>query len=283
MRVVWLVFVVCILLTAVILGCVAEKKPEPGGSRHLITVSIPPLKNFTETVGGDHVEVLVLLPPGAEPHSYEPSARDIVEASGAELIIATGTQMPFEQHFITRLAEVRNDVVVVNTSAGIPIMDNDPHIWLSPRNAKVMVTHITSALCEHDRQECGEFQSRRDVLLQDLDALDLNLQTALAPARGTAFLVTHPAWGYFAREYGLTQIAIESEGKEPSSGEIASLIAAAQAQDIRIVFVEPQFSPREAEVVARQINGTVVQVDPLAEAYIPNLEYVGSIIGGGEG
>lgn len=278
-----LVIGVCVILAVAGPGCISDTSPEPNNSRHLIAVSIPPLKNFTEAVGGDRVEVLVLLPPGAEPHSYEPSARDIVEASGSELIIAVGTTMPFEQVFIRRLMEMQPDVMVVNTSAGIPLMDDDPHIWLSPKNAKVMVTHIASALCQHDSLHCGEFKTQRDAFLQDLDVLDLNLRTTLTPARGTAFLVTHPAWGYFAQEYGLTQIAIESEGKEPSSGEIASLIVTAQAQHIHVVFVEPQFSPREAEVVARQINGTVVLVDPLALAYIPNLEYIASVIGGGAG
>jgi zinc transport system substrate-binding protein len=134
-----------------------------------------------------------------------------------------------------------------------------------------MVNNTASALCAQDPPHCEGFQLNRDAYLERIDQADTEIRAILATARITTFLVVHPAWGYFAEEYGLTQLAIEEEGKEPSAAELAALVETVQEKGIRVVFVEPQFSTREAEILAAQINGRVEKLDPLARNFLENM------------
>ena len=150
-------------------------------------------------------------------------------------------------------------------------MGNDPHIWLSPLNARIMVENICSGLIEVDPVNEPYYIQNRDGYLRQLDELDEDISESLEGVESEAFMVLHPAWGYFAQDYGLEQIAIEVEGKEPSAKDIANLIDEALERNIEIVFASPQFNQQSAHTIADGIGGLVVSIDPLAEEYIPNM------------
>ena len=160
-----------------------------------------------------------------------------------------------------------------SAAAGFP----DPHVWLSPPLARRMAARIRDVLTELDPAHRNEFARNDAAFAADLDALDQEIRARVSNLQQKAFLTFHPAWGYFADTYGLKQIAIESEGKEPGPRTLLQLIDQAKRLKIKVVFVEPQFSKSSAEMVAREIGGRVVAIDPLAQDYIRNMRHVADV------
>ena len=153
----------------------------------------------------------------------------------------------------------------------------DPHIWTSPANAKIMVEDIYEGLVQLDPENEAYYAQNRDAYLEELDALDARIREKLEGREERNFMVYHPSWGYFAAEYGLTMIPVEVEGKEPSAQDLAKLVDLAKEKKVKVIFVQTQFSPRSAEVVAQEIGGEVVAVDPLAKDYIANMDNVSDV------
>jgi zinc transport system substrate-binding protein len=153
--------------------------------------------------------------------------------------------------------------------------EEDPHVWVSPPLAKHMVGRIRDQLAELDPAHADVFARNHNAFVAELDALDAELHALLDPLPNRKFMVFHPAWGYFADSYGLTQVSIEREGKEPSARGLAALIDQAKQEKIKVVFVQPQFDKRQARQVAQAIGGVVITVDPLAADYVDNLRRVG--------
>jgi zinc transport system substrate-binding protein len=154
----------------------------------------------------------------------------------------------------------------------------DPHVWMSPRLADQIAANIADALGDVDPAHAEDFQSNLADLQADLDAVDAETARALAPLKGRTFYVYHPAFGYFARRYGLVQEAVEIGGKSPGPRHVKELIDRAKADGVRVIFVQPQFSEQAARTIAEQIDGAVVPIDPLARNYISNLQSVASKI-----
>jgi zinc transport system substrate-binding protein len=150
----------------------------------------------------------------------------------------------------------------------------DPHIWMSPANAAIMVRNIGDGLITADPDNESFYRQNRDAYLQQLEEIDREIRDSLAGVENRRLMVYHPAFGYLAREYGLTMISIEKEGKEPTASGLTDLIEQAKAHDIRVIFAEPQFDPKSAEVIAKAIGGKVVLIDALAEDYIGNLRLI---------
>jgi zinc transport system substrate-binding protein len=150
----------------------------------------------------------------------------------------------------------------------------DPHIWLSPALVKKQVTTIADTLSKIVPEKKSLFQENLKNFVRKIDALDTDLRNIFKERKGMRFMVFHPSWGYFAKDYGLEQIAIENEGKEPKLAQLRKLIEHAQENDINVIFVQPQFSTRSATVVAREINGEVIPADPLAENWLSNMRIV---------
>jgi len=181
---------------------------------------------------------------------------------------------------------------VVDTSKGITLMEmkehhheednsrsgTDPHIWLSPANVKIMVQNICDSLILIDPANETYYKQNKEEYIRDLEVLDSDISQSLSGYQNHTFMVFHPSWGYFARDYDLTMIAVEIEGKEPSVSDMAHLIKTAKENDIKVIFVQPQFSTKSAEVIAKEIGGSVVPVDPLAKDYLTNLREVANSI-----
>lgn len=247
-----------------------------------VAVSIAPQAYFVEAIGGDHVDVQVMVPPGAEPVTYEPTPRQMSALSRAALYFAIG--VPFEKAWLPRFRSANAAMRVVDTTARIQrramAADHghdghlespaegalDPHVWLSPPLVRLQAEAIRDALIETDPAHAADYHRgfrRFAGEIDDLDRAILDALTGIEPA-ARRFLVFHPAFGYLAASYGLEQMAIEVEGKAPGPRELARIIDQARAHGIRVIFIEPQFAQGAARTIAREIGGEVVTLDPLA-------------------
>ncbi len=249
--------------------------PAEGNEKIDVAVTTPFLAEFVRAAGGNGIEVTILLPPGASPHTYEPTPGQISTASGADLFVVAGSGIETEMQL---LKAFKNSKVLVNASEGINLIDNDPHVWLSLRNAARMVDNICKALVEIDPQNRTEYEQNRDSYTKKLASLDAELGESLSGVE--KILVFHGAWGYFCRDYGIKQLAIKEGGKEPTPARISEVIEIAKREGIKLVFTEPQEDIRYAELIAREIGGRVVVIDPLAENYIENMQNVAEAMKG---
>lgn len=269
-----------------------------------VFVSIAPQRYFVERIGGERVAVSVLVPAGADPHTWEPRPRAMAELSRAAVYFSIG--IDFEAAWLGKIAAANPGMRIVPTDRGIeklPLPAHepekaargasrhlhdparrhahahgeglDPHIWLSPALVRVQAGHIRDGLIAVDPEHRARYEAGHAAFLEEIDSLDAELRALFAGKEGSRFLVVHPSWGYFARDYGLVQRAIEIEGKEPKPARLQELIRFARREGIRAVFVQPQFSTRSAEAVARGIEGAVIPVDPLAADWAQTLRQAG--------
>jgi zinc transport system substrate-binding protein len=269
---------------AVILLAAANTKAE---KKLPVFVSIQPQKYFVQQIGKELVDVEVMIPAGADPHVYEPKPRQMVALSKARLYFAIGLQ-PFENTWLKKIASSNPEMMVVHTDRGIQKIsmavpnhkkdlhagEPDPHIWLSPPLVMKQAQTILNALVEIDPANRVVYDANYRGFVSELMALDAELKRTFAGKQGLQFMVLHPAWGYFAHTYGLRQVPVEIEGKDPKPAQLKELIEHAKQNQIKIIFVQPQFSPRSAELVAKEIGGQVVFADPLAADWSDNLREV---------
>ncbi len=263
-----LVLVLAIALTAPAISCGPKKE---GMGNMGVVVTISPMADFVENVGGDKVDVTVMVPPGASPHSYEPSPSQMVAVSEAEMYVKVGSGVEFELEWMDEVVEANRDMLVVDSSAGVELIDSDPHIWNSPANAKIMVENIYDGLATIDPDNASFYAENRDDYLKELDILDGYIHHKLDQFTNRNFIVYHPAFGYFASEYDLNQIAVERGGKEPTPQVIQDCVDKAKQYDLQYVFVEPQFATDSCETIAREIGGQTLPIDSLPETYIANM------------
>ncbi len=251
-----------------------------------VAVSIPPQAYFVETIGGEHVDVQVMVPANAEPVTYEPTPRQMAALSRAELYFSIG--VPFEKGWLPRFRSANPEMSVIDTVATIQRRAmiahaghdhgendhdaapddaaRDPHVWLSPPLVRLQAETIRDALIEAVPERAADFHRGFRRLAEQINTLDsaiLDALTGMDPAT-RRFLVFHPAFGYFGASYGLEQMPIEVEGKEPAPRELARIIEQARDHHIRVIFIEPQFAQGAARTIAREIDGEVLTLDPLA-------------------
>jgi len=239
-----------------------------------VIVTILPQAEFVEKIGGEKVQVTVMIPPGASPHAYEPTPRQLIEVSKAQIYFQVGSGVDFELAFMDKIVEANSRMLVVNCSEGIKIVDEDPHVWLSPRNAEKMVENIYNALVQVDPENEEYYRKNLESYLKELEDLDKDIREILGNLTNRSFMVYHPAWGYFARDYNLTQIPVEKEGKEPTVQGLMALIDQARRLNMKVIFVSPQFDKKKAEIIAESIHGRIEFLDPLAKDYVENLRSV---------
>ena len=242
-------------------------------------VSILPQADFVKRVGGGHVEVEVLVGPGQSPATYEPTPRQMVRLSRSRIYFRIG--VPFENMFITRMSGVIKGLDIIDMRQGVKLRYfrrsagpevPDPHIWLDPKRVKIQAETVFKALARIDPLNKRVFENNLQSFQSDLDRLDNMIAKALAPLRGERIYVFHPAFGYFCESYGLIQVAVEAEGKGPGPKGLARLIKRARGDRVKVIFVQPQFSEKDAETIASAIGGAVVPLDPLPRDYFKALE-----------
>ena len=243
-----------------------------------VFVSIQPQAYFVKRIGGDHVRVEVLVRPGAGPATYAPTPKQMARLVAAKVFFRVG--VPFEHSLLAKIRRTMPGLLIVDTSAGLMHRritgknELDPHTWLDPMLVKQQGRVIMQTLAKIDPENKGEYAKNYARFADDLDALDARIRKELKGSAGKTIFVYHPAYGYFCRAYGLRQKAVESGGREPSSRQLAHLIEQAKKEGIRVIFIQPQFSKKKAQVIADAIGGTVMVFDPLAYDYIKNLDQV---------
>jgi len=267
-----------------------------------VFASVAPIQAFVAQIGGEHVDARAMVRPGFNPHTYDPTPQQIAALADAVLYVRTG--VPFEHAWMERIRSANPGMQVIDARDGIELREmpahgddehddkhagetkqgqgheQDPHVWVSPPLVMHMAGVIRDKLAELDPAHAAEFARNHDDFVAELDLLHRDLQALLDPLPNRRFMVFHPAWGYFADTYGLTQVPIEREGKEPGARALAALIDQAKRDGIKVVFVQPQFDRRSADQVAQAISGVVVAVDPLAADYVDNLRRVGRAFAG---
>ena len=266
----------------------AASAAEPAHGPLEVFVSILPEKHFVERVGGSRVAVSVMVGPGRSPETYEPTPAQLSRLSRARIYFSIGVD--FEGVWMKRVAAANPRMRIVDLRRGITLRRiepppeapagegglPDPHVWTSPPLVKIMAATIRDALSELDPENRREYGGNYEALAADLDRLDRDIRASLKGIRTRSFMVFHPAWGYFADTYGLKQIPIEAEGKEPSARTLARVIATGRSERVKVIFVQAQFSRRTAETIAQAIGARVIAVDPLAEDYDANLRSAAS-------
>jgi zinc transport system substrate-binding protein len=258
------------------LDCAVETPPDP---RPLVAVSILPQKYVVDRIAGDLVRVEVMIPPGANPHAYEPSLGQLRALGRAAIYVKVGHPgFAVERAWIEPLLAESPNLVVVDCSEGVKSVSGDPHLWLAPRQMVAIAVRVETAL-ERLFPDRGELlASNLSRFRADVASLDEEIRSLLEGKRGRAFLVFHPAWGYFAEAYGLEQIAIEADHREPDPRQLGELIQRAKAERIGTIFVQPQFDTVSAEMIAQEIGARIEPIDPLAYDWDENLRRVARLL-----
>ena len=265
-------------------------------SKNIVFVSILPQKYFVEQISGDLLNVQVMVKPGHSPATYEPLPQQIAALQKTDIYFRIG--VPFEDVWIEKISKSNAQMKIVDTRKNIQLQEMedfhdiiseeeghhheekhdhhyDPHIWLSPKLVKIQAKTILQSLIKQYPEHKAKFENNYAKFDKDLTQLQVYLRTSLKPVQDKKFLVFHPVWGYFSEEYQLHQIPIEIEGKTPTPRELSEIIDLVKRENIKIIFVQKQFSTKEAETIAKEINGKVISIDPLAENYIENLRSIG--------
>ncbi len=273
------------------MGIFVPLRTEAGDSMKVF-VSILPQKYFVDKIGGNRVEVSVLVEPGASPHSYEPKPGQMAALTKAAVYFAIGVN--FEEVWLKRIASLNPQMLIVHTDRGIkkiPMaslhshdekgretppgrINLDPHIWTSPPLVRTQAENILKGLIEVDPAGRTAYAANYNAFIDEINGLESYLRDIFSGLEGKEFLVFHPSWGYFARAYGLRQIPVEIEGKEPKPAELHHLIEHAMERGIKVIFVQPQISTKSARTIAKAIGGQVVIADPLAENWTGNLRSI---------
>jgi zinc transport system substrate-binding protein len=270
-------FAVLMLATSSLVAGCAPQQPQAETTLG-VAVTIPPVADFVNHVGGDLVEVTLMVPAGASPHTYEPTPGQLAAVGRADVYAKVGSGVEFELAWLGKLLGQNSDIEVIDCSSGIEIIDGDPHIWNSPANAGRMVENIVEGLSAVDPAHAGVYRENGDAYRAELSQLHDYVVEQLAGATERHFLVYHPSFAYFATEYDLIQLAIEEEGKTTTPQTLQQIIDLARQYNLHYVFVEPQFATAEAESVAEAIGGETMFIDPLPSSYIPNMRSVAAAI-----
>ena len=256
--------------------CFACGNTAQKSEKAIITVTIEPLRYFTEAIAGENYQVVSMVPKGSSPESYDPTPQQLVNLSKSQAYFRIG-HIGFEQAWMKKLEANCPDMKIYDTSKGIDLIRDkghwhgnhfheggvEPHIWNSTQNALIIVDNIYQALCELDTTHQADYKYRLDSLKQSIQQTDAETRRLLENADST-FLIYHPALSYFARDYGLKQISIEEGGKEPSPAQLKKLIETCRNENVHTIFVQQEFDQRNAQLIAHELGIDIVSINPLS-------------------
>jgi len=262
-----------LLFLILLAGCFA---PASKSSKPVVLVTIPPYAYFVEQIAGETVSIEIFVPAGANPHTYEPTPKQVEKFAQAKIWFRFGD--PIEQKILPFLRE--KGIQGINLSKGLPLITatehncgdhvhegKDLHVWLDPhlaiKQAKRIFEELSNVLPEHQKL----FEQNYLQLAQRLGTLDQKIQAELLPFEGITLMVSHPALGYYCKRYGLHQLSIECEGKDPLPKQVAHVVQEAQDKDVKVIFIEPQYNNKGATLIAEKLQLPIYQIDPYALDY----------------
>ncbi len=279
-RILLLPFVLILVFSLLVMtGCNDQKEISSEVSQKVIVaMTIIPEKTFAEAVCGDLAEVVIVIPPGNSPENYEPSPREMEKLNKASIYFAIGVAAE-EANILPKADEVKgmkvvklqDEVAKVYPEREIAPGERDPHIWLSPKRAKIMVEIIEQEMIKLDEKNKEQYQKNALKYIEELDKLDNQIKTRLEGLKDKKFIVFHPAFGYMADDYGLKMYALEQEGKEATPQHLQEMIDLAEKENIKAVFYQAEIDNKQSKAFADEIGGQTVKLDPLSPDYIENL------------
>lgn len=252
-------FAVAVILAA----CEGTKREKP-----VVTVTIEPLRYFVEQIAGDKVSVTTLVPKGSSPETYEPTAQQMVNMSKSVLFVKVGN-LGFERTWMEKLNTLTSHITIVDTSEGIEYVSapdrgiTDEHTWMSTKNALVIAHNIYLALTKVDSSSSVYYKERYDSLVASINKLNSTITQQLKSIDNRSFIIYHPALTYFAKDYSLTQLALEEDGREPSAASLAKLITNAKKLGTKLMFVQKEFDNRNREIITIETGVKTVDINPL--------------------
>lgn len=248
-----------------------------------VTVTILPQKYFVEKIAREKAIVNVMIPPGANPATYDINTRKIKKLSRSKIYFKIG-YLPFELSWMEKIKNTNPDMTIIDTSKGVQLIKSekyhhderfysgiDPHIWLSPKEVKIQAKNILEAFKKTDPYNSDFYQKNYDNFLSEVNSIQNTLENNFKYVKNNKFLVFHPSWGYFARDFNLEQIAIETEGKNPTPKELKKFIDIAKKENIKVIFLQKQFPTNSANTISKEIYGEIIFIDPLAENWSENM------------
>lgn len=271
-----------ILSTVVLIFLLVGCKTEPDKSIEAkinISVTVLPYKDFVENVGGDKVNVNVLIPPGVSPHDFELTPKQIRKIYKSDLYFKVGEVFIFEKVWLDKIISTSKKIKIIDCSQGIQTIGNNHHLWLGMKEAKIIVNSIYEGLAELSPANKEYFFNNKVAYLNKLDSAETIIDNLLIGNSGKSIFVFHPAFVYFLDKYGIKEIAIEKDGKHPHAFELSHLIESAKQVGAKTIFVQPQFDTTSALTIAEEIGAELIYIDSLPKNYISNQIEVAKKIG----
>lgn len=253
-----------------------------------VVVSIIPQKVFVQKIGGEKVSVTVMVGQGASPHNYQPKPSQMKAIAKADVYFSIGVE--FENVWLEKFANQNKKMLLTDSSKSIEKHHEhhnckhehnehhekreefDPHVWVDPLNVKIIAKNIYETLVSLDANNTNFYKQNYKAYIKELDSVDKEIKQRLeATPKGTKFMVFHPSWGYFAKRYGLIQLPVEVEGKEPKMKALVSIIKKAKEAKVSAIFTQPEFSDKASKNIANNLDIAVIKASPLAENWAENL------------
>ena len=277
------VFGVMIILSLTFLfGCSNNEQENEKDDKPIIAVTIVPEQTFVEAVCGDLVEVVVLVPPGSSPENYEPTPKVMEKFSKSSLYFSIGVPTE-EANILPKVTDIKtialqDEVALTYDDRTFESGERDPHIWLSPKRAKVMIEVISREMGKLDESNKEIYEKNAKAYIEQLDELDEEIKASLIGVQNKKIIVYHPAFGYLADDYGLEMYALEEEGKESTVMHLQEMIDLAKKENIKAIFYQDEIDSSQSKAFAEEIGGKTVQLSPLAANYINNLKKMADTI-----
>lgn len=283
-----------VLFLGLPLSAISAQTSSSSGQKPVVAVSILPQAEFVQKIAGGSVSVVTLVGPGASPHNYEPSPRQMTELGKASIWFTIGVE--FENALMPKIKALYPKLKIIDTTSGVVYRNleshhhegeaaqaeeesgKDPHVWLGYGAVKAQLAVMLDALTALNPAGKAQYKQNHDSYVRAIDAAFAQLKKDLSPMKGQTVFVYHPSFGYFFDEFGIIQEAVEAGGKEPSQKSLAELIKQAQEDKVKVIFVQKQFSTNAAKTVAKAIGGSVVEIDPLAPNWLENIMIMGNAL-----
>ena len=280
-----IILCIVIVLTLIISACKSENLDTSLNAAYkdklTVAVSIVPEETFVTAVAGDLIDVITMIPPGHSPANYEPTPGQMLKFSKSKIYFSMGVPTE-EANILPKIDSLNKDIKVVSLSEKVKefypersfAKGRDPHIWLSPKRVKVMIEVIKDELIELDPNNKSVYEKNAEEYKLKLDNVNSEIKEILNDVKQQSFIIYHPAFGYFADDYGLIMVPIEEVGKEATSKRLQDIIDFANKENIKYILYQDEFDSQQADTVAEEINGTTINVSPLASNYIDNLREI---------